>query len=285
MTVFGSGDYRYELVPQWPRMPRYWAFDLASDIAVNSRDEVHVFSRGAHPVTIWDTDGNFISSWGEGDFLMPHGIYIVANDNVWLVDSHYHIATEHTPDGKNIRTLGDKLKPSPGYARLPFNMPTGLTIAPNGEIFVSSGYGGYLVHKFSPQGELLLSWGRQGTGPGEFVNLHGIWVDEQSRVFVCDRENDRIQIFDDQGNFMEEWTDLRMPQNVCIRDGVVYVPESYDEDAGLSIWTLGGDLITRWRESEGTGHGALRGTHGICVDTQGSIYATDEERVQKFRRL
>ena len=285
MTIVGSGDYRYECLPEWPVMPRYWRFVHASDIAVNSRDEVYVFSRGGHPITVWGADGDFITSWGEGDFLMPHGIYIAPNDNIWLVDTQYHIATEHAPDGELIRTLGNKLQPSAGYEGLPFNMPTGLATALSGEIFVSSGYGGYLVHKFSPEGELLLSWGRQGTGPGEFVNLHNIWVDERSRVFICDRENDRIQIFDDQGQFLEAWTDLLMPQDLWIRDGIVYVAESHDESVGLSIWTLDGDLVTRWRESEGTGKGTLGAAHGIAVDAESSIYATDVDWVRKFRRL
>ena len=176
MATVGTGDYRYERVPLWPNMPKYWAFGAASDGAVNSKDEIHIFSRGDHPVTIWDKDGNFISSWGEGTFSAnPHGIYIAPNDNVWLVDRDFHIATEYTPSGSAIRTLGEKLAPSPSFQGIPFNMPSGLAIAPNGELFVSDGYGGHRVHKFSPDGELLLSWGKQGTGPGEFALLHNIW--------------------------------------------------------------------------------------------------------------
>ena len=116
MAVVGTGDYKYERVPLWPNMPKYWAFGAASDGAVNSKDEIHIFSRGNHPVTIWDKDGNFISSWGEGTFSAnPHGIYIAPNDNVWLVDRDFHIATEYTPSGTPIRTLGEKLAPSPSF--------------------------------------------------------------------------------------------------------------------------------------------------------------------------
>ena len=103
MTTVGSGDYTYEHVPVWPNMPKYWSFGAASDGAVNSKNEVHIFSRGAHPLTIWDTDGNFVSSWGEGTFSAnPHGIYIAPNDNVWLVDRDFHIATEYTPGGETL---------------------------------------------------------------------------------------------------------------------------------------------------------------------------------------
>lgn len=288
MAILGSGDYRYELVPSWPRMPKYWSFGLASDAAVNSRDEVHVFSRGLHPLTIWDTEGNFISSWGEGTFSpQAHGIYIAPNDNVWLVDRDYHVATEHRPNGKLVRTLGKKLEPSPSFQGKPFNMPSGLAIAPRGDIFVSDGYGGHRVHKFSPTGELLLSWGREGTGPGEFALLHNVWVDKNSRVFICDRENNRIQIFNDQGEFLEEWTDLQAPGDIWVHGDTIYVVEQ-GRGTGISIWNPDGTLITRWRGAEGPGKGTLVAAHGLCVDSQGSIYVAEigqGQRVQKFQRV
>ncbi len=288
MAIVGSGDYRYERVPSWPEMPKYWAFGAASDGAVNSKDEVHIFSRGEHPLTIWDTDGKFISSWGEGTFSAnPHGIYIAPNDNVWLVDRDFHIATEYTPGGQALRTLGEKLAPSPSFQGIPFNMPSGLAIAPNGELFVSDGYGGHRVHKFSPEGDLLLSWGKQGTGPGEFALLHNIWVDKDSRVIICDRENDRIQVFEDDGSFVEEWTDISKPGDVWIHEGLVYCVEQ-GEHGGVSIWTLAGEVVSRWKIDDEPGRGTIIGGHGITVDSEGSIYVTEigaGERVSKFVRV
>ena len=287
MQTVGEGDYTYELVPSWPTVPKYWTLGMVSDGAVNSRDEVHIFSRGLHPLTIWTTDGDFISSWGEGQFSAnPHGIYIAPNDNVWLVDRDFHIATEYTPSGDLLRTFGEKLAPSPSFVGEPFNMPSGLAIAPDGNIFVSDGYGGHRVHKFSPEGELLLSWGRQGTRPGEFALLHNVWVDSRSRVLICDRENHRIQIFDDVGNYLDEWVDLIAPGDIWIKDEVVYVVEQ-GGGCGVSIWTLDGDLITRWRGDRGPGKGTISAGHGICVDSQGSIYVTeigDAQQVVKFQK-
>jgi len=287
MTIVGSGDHRFERVPSWPNMPKYWTMGLASDGAVNSSNEVYIFSRGMHPVTIWDPAGNFISSWGEGTFSAnPHGIYIAPNDNVWLVDRDYHIATEYTPAGEPLRTLGEKLAPSPSFQGLPFNMPSGLAIAPDGSMFVSDGYGAHRVHKFSPEGELLLSWGKEGTGPGEFALLHNVWVDSRSRVIICDRENDRIQIFDDQGNFIEEWTDVVRPGDVWIKDDVIHVIESGPE-GGVSLWDLDHNLITRWGSNDPE-EGLILAGHGICVDSEGSIYVTEigrGSRVSKFARV
>jgi DNA-binding beta-propeller fold protein YncE len=286
MATVGSGDYKFEKVDSWPSLPKYWEMGMASDGDVNSRNEVYIFSRGLHPVTIWDTAGNFISSWGEGTFSAnPHGIYIAPNDNVWLVDRDYHIATEYTPGGKVIRTLGEKLAPSPSFQGMPFNMPSGLAIAPDGTMFVSDGYGGHRVHKFSAEGKLLHSWGHEGSGNGGFKLLHNIWIDSRSRVFIADRENDLIQIFDADGNFLEQW-DITRPGDLQIRNDVIYVIESGPQ-GGVSIWDLDGNQITRWSCDEPT-PGTLLGGHGLCVDLDGSVYVTEigrGQRVTKFQKV
>ena len=127
---------------------------------------------------------------------------------------------------------------------------------------------------------------RQGAGPGEFALLHNIWVDDDSRVFICDRENDRIQIFDRDGNYLEEWTDLKKPGDIWVSDGVVHVVEQ-GEECGVSLWSLQGDLIARWRGNDGRA-GMLISPHGLCVDSRGSIYVTEigeAQRVTKFQRL
>ena len=284
MATVGSNGYRYELVPVWPNMPRYWSFGMASNGAVNSKDEVHVFSRGEHPVTVWSTDGDFITSWGEGAFEMPHGIYIAPNDNVWLIDAQDHIATLHKPDGEIIKTLGVKGVSKASFHGKPFNMPTGLAIAPNGELFMSDGYGGHRVHRFSADGELMLSWGKEGTGSGEFVNLHNIAVDGQSRVYICDRENNRVQRFGADGAFLDEWTDLQMPNDIVIMGDVACICEGGPGGRRVGIWSLDGGLVTSWTEGEGPLEGATIGGHGIWLDSQGSIYLGGD-RVTKFQRI
>ena len=288
MVVLGSGNFKYEKVPEWPKMPKYWEFGAASDGAVNSKGEIYIFSRGKHPLTIWTKEGDFLSSWGEGTFSAnPHGIYIAPNDNVWLVDRDFHIATEYTPGGEALRTLGEKLAPSPSFQGLPFNMPSGLAISSSGELYVSDGYGGHRVHKFSADGELLLSWGKQGTGPGEFALLHNIWVDERERVLICDRENDRIQLFNSDGDFLEEWTDLSSPGDVWIHEDHIYCIEQ-GPHGGVSIWTLDGDVVSRWKIDEEPGKGSITDGHGITVDSEGSIYVTEignGERVSKFVKV
>ena len=288
MVTVGSGDYRYELEPNWPSVPKYWELGICSDVAVNSSDEIHVFSRGVHPLTIWTQSGDFISSWGEGEFSdNEHGIYITPEDHVWLVDSNFHIATEHEPDGTLLKTLGEKLSPKPTYYGMPFNMPSGLAIADDGNIFVSDGYGNKRVHKFDGGGGLIKSWGTFGTGPGEFALVHNLAVDGRGRVLVCDRENNRIQLFDGDGGYLGQWTDLHMPGDIYVKDGIVYVVEQ-SEAGGVSIWTEDGDLVTRWHGDRGPGAGSMESGHGICVDSEGNIYVAElapANRVQKFRHV
>ena len=288
MTILGTANFRYKPLSTWPSMPRYWSFETAVAVAVNAQDEVHVLSLGKHPLTIWDTDGDFISSWGEGAFSdNPHGIHIGPTGNIWIVDRDYHIATEHTPAGEIIRVLGTKLSASPTIFGEPFNMPSGLETTPTGEIFVSDGYGGNRVHRFAADGTLLRSWGEAGVGPGKFALLHNVAIDTRGRVFICDRMNHRIQLFDYEGNYLEEWTGFSQPCEVCIRDDVIYVIEQGDGSA-VSIWTMDHELITTWRGNHGIGNGTLTAGHGISVDSEGSIYVADvrsDHHVLKFQRL
>jgi len=177
----------------------------------------------------------------------------------------------------------------------PFNQPTGVALSSSGEIFVSDGYGNCKVHKFSPDGELLLSWGEPGTGPGQFMLCHSIYVDRKDRVWVGDRENSRIQIFTAQGKFLREWRDVWRPTNVCMdKDDTVYVSEL---DRRVSIFTIKGKLLARWDSPGGDDKTAvLVAPHGIAVDSRGDIYVSEvchshnkfdrgSRIVQKFARV
>ena len=153
MTIVGNGALRFEMVPDWPKIPEFWEFSLCSDVSIDSSDRVWVFSRGRHPVTVWTSDGEFVTSWGECEFKNPHGMFIDSEDQVWLVDSQNHVVTKHSLDGKILLELGargwamptlvadmsDSPASSPNGA--PFNMPSGVAVDQSKEIFVSDGYG------------------------------------------------------------------------------------------------------------------------------------------------
>jgi NHL repeat len=301
MTIVGSGDHRYERLDAWPAMPGGWEFEHPGAAAVNSRDEVYVLSRNDHhPVTVWTPQGAFIRSWGAGMFsAMPHGIHIAPDDAVWITDRDYHTATRYSPDGEPGLVLGRKLSPSPTcdgrvVKSRPFNMPANLAVAPGGDVFVSDGYGNHKVHRFAPDGTLLLSWGRQGSGPGEFALVHNVAIDSGGRVFICDDENDRVQIFDQNGNFLLQWQ-FANPSGIAIRDDIVYVSELQPfRDAAVgpgrcrvSLWTLSGNLLTSWVGTDSPDRDLMLGGHDLCVDSNGDIYVCEGSgaRVSKFRRL
>jgi len=168
----------------------------------------------------------------------------------------------------------------------PFNNPTGLATDSSGRLFVSDGYGNRRVHRFSANGDLELSWGEAGKGPGQFSILHNVGVDKNDKVYICDRENNRIQIFDTDGNYLNEWTDLVGPGDIFFNDDVAYVVEQGGGN-GVSIWTLDGELITRWCGNPD----ATQAAHGGWFDSKGNIYVAEigepgqGQRVTKFNLI
>ena len=287
---------RWDISNSWGRLPLWWKFGNASDLATDSQGRVFVLDRGTRPILVFDRDGGFISAWGEGLFRYPHGLYIDSQDFVYVADSHTHLVWKFTLDGKMVRTWGEKDFPSPTFNGMPFNQPTGIAVGPSGCMYVSDGYGNTKVQKFAPDGTFLKSWGRSGTGPGEFSILHNLDVDEDERVYVCDRENSRVQIFDADGKYLTEWTDVVFPTDIVVRDGLVYVSEggnyqkcmSSDRECqpGMSIFSRDGSVLSRWRNGE-QGCESMIEAHGLTVDSEGDVYLAQvywDTRVFKLSR-
>lgn len=285
--TFGSGKYTYNLAEGWGKLPAGWTWGWIPAVACDSHDRVYVYSRSEHPLVIFDRNGRFLASWGEDILKDAHGIYIDADDNVYCTERSTHCIRKFNRNGALVRTVGTPDQPATKDGD-PFNLPTALAIASTGEWFVSDGYGNARVHKFSPDGKLLLSWGERGSGPGQFALSHHVRVDRHDRVWVCDRENDRIQIFDTEGTFLSEWTGLLKPDAIYFDpyDDVVYLAELTQQ---VSIYTLDGEWITKWggaQKSETPGE-FLGCPHGICVDSHGDLYVSEVQadgRLQKFVR-
>ena len=296
----GSGQLQYELAEGWEQLPSGWSHRDVAGVAVDSRDRVYVFTRDEHPVIVYERDGTFVRSWGEGQFTpRTHGITIGPDDSVYCVDDADHTVRKFTTDGELLMTIGTSGQASDtGYTGTvasiarggpPFNRPTNLAVAPTGELYVSDGYGNARVHRFSATGELIQSWGEPGTGPGEFMLPHGIWVMADGRVLVADRENDRIQAFSPDGEYLAEWTDVQRPTAIFVdRDNRVYVSELWwrvgqhsfrhgtiERDLPGRVSVLDGDgrVLARWGGgSDPCAPGSFCAPHGLYVDSRGDVY-------------
>jgi len=293
----------YDANDHWPQVPNGWTWTEVTATAVDSHDRVYVFNRGDHPVMVFNPDGSFVTAWGEGVFNRPHGITIGPDDSVYCTDDADHTVRKFTSDGQLLLTLGTSGKPADTGATSidfrtirhsgpPFYFPTNVALAANGDILVTDGYGNARVHKFSPDGDLLLSWGEPGHGPGQFHVPHGIAVAPDGSIYVADRENSRLQVFTPNGEFVREWPGIARPCQVAFdSDGRLYIAElgyrsgmwpgttapSPDATGGrVSVFDSSGDLIARWGGGlNPTAPGDFYAPHDITVDSRGDLYVSE----------
>ena len=306
MILEGVG-FKFEVVEGWGKLPE--GLQLGGDIpgvATDSRDRVYVFNRSKHPVVVYESDGRFLGTWGENVFLgRPHGITITPDDVVWCTDDRDHTVRKFTLDGKLLQTLGTPNKPSDsGYVPNPtdslesikrgagpFNRPTKVAEAPSGDLYITDGYGNARVHRFNAEGDLIQSWGEPGEGPGQFNLPHSVWVHTDGRVFVCDRENSRVQIFSPTGDHLDVWNMPGRPQGLAIdKDNHVFISLRFwmagtrtmagkvmteSVPSHIRICDLEGNLLAKWGAMNYGEMDSFVSAHGECVDSQGNWYIVE----------
>ncbi len=288
-VTLGSDGFTYEALDQWQSMPAGSRLIECPGVAVDSQDRVYVMTRNQDsPVVVFDRDGTWLRSFGQDTFSeRTHGISIGADGFVYCADDGTHTVTKFTPEGELVMTIGTPGQPAKKWGGEPFNRPTHAAVSPaTGDIYVSDGYGNSRVHKFSPEGRLLTSWGEPGIDAGQFIRPHNVAVDAQGRVYVADRECHRVQIFDADGGFITMWNNIHRPDGMTIGpDGNIYIGElngipGVDDAPGLghrvSVLSQDGKLLARFGDpAEGEAPGQFIAPHGIAVDSRGDIYVAE----------
>ena len=255
--------------------------------------------RWEHSIFVVDREGNLIDEWPHLDKMFsqqpcgrgPHQIKISPYDpqkHVWIIDDDLHEIHKFSQDGKLVMTLGERGVPGRGPNN--FNRPTDIAWLPDGTFFISDGYAGTRVAKFDPNGKFVLDWGKVPTdpsnpGPNEFFSVHSIGVSRDRRVFAADREHSRMQVFDENGKFLEMWpTGHRSAvySHIVTEDDHVWVGEH--TTSRLVKYDLNGRYIYDFG-SPGPLPGQFNGPHGIHVDQDRNLYVTEvwNGRTQKFR--
>jgi hypothetical protein len=297
---------RYEVIDGWEKSPAGYVHGNVQGVCVDSHDRIYLLTRRDSRVIVYERDGAFVTSWGEGIFTPSvHGLEIGPDDSVYIVDDGDHTVRKFNPNGEQLMVIGTPGIPSDtGYDREkrsrkekiasithggpPFNLPANVAVAANGEIYVTDGYGNARVHRFAADGKLIQSWGEPGTGPGQFNLPHGICIAPDGRVLVSCREADRIQFFTPDGQYLDQWTHVQRPADIYIdKDGLVYVsslrwnvgehsflngPIRHNLPGHISILDLKGSVLLRWISEDGCAPGNFFVPHATCVDSHGDLY-------------
>jgi peptidylamidoglycolate lyase len=301
----------YEWVSNWPQLPTGFILGNPTGIGIDSSQNIFVFHRAdrkwpltnimpesfiaAKTILLLDREtGRIINSWGENLFIMPHGLKVDKQNNVWVTDVGLHQVFKFTHEGKLLFKIGEAK--IPGKDATHFDMPTDIAIEDDGSFYVSDGYGNSRVIKFSSTGQYLFEWGTKGSKESEFNIPHGITLDKNGNVFVADRENSSIQVFDPSGKFLKQYADKTFA-NIC---AVLVHPSTQklfavDDLNFINLEHRGSDVIifdsagtvqNRFGRS-GSYNGPVCWYHDIAVDDKENIYIGDilGNTIQKFRKI
>ena len=272
----------YTVDAEWPTLPAGWTFEETPGVAVNAQDHVFVFHRGKHSIIEFDPKGRVVRTWGDGTFVRPHAVRFDPQGNLWAADDQGHIVVKMDAAGRVRMVLGRKN--TPGETKDTFNRPTDLAFAPNGDFYVTDGYGNSRVVKFSKDGKYITAWGKKGNGEGEFNLPHSVAVDRQGRVYIGDRENHRMQVFDSDGKFLAQWKHVGSPWGlVMMPDESLFMCDGHNNRV-LKL-NLKGE-VQGVLGQPGKLPGDFDYVHHMAVGPGGNIYTAEIKnwRVQKFTR-
>lgn len=267
--IVGAGVFRYK-VKQFKSAKV--DFGNTSDVALDSNERIYIFQRKTPPVLVFNKKGILVDSWGDDLIADVHGVFISDNDEIFVVARGVHEVLKFNSSGELLLRIGSRGVPS---WQKPFNHPTDVAVSDKGDIFVTDGYGNAAVHKFLESGKHVFSWGEPGSGKGEFHTPHGIWV-HKGKVYVVDRDNNRVQIFDEEGEYITEWCDFFHPMGIYMdsRENIFVT----DQTPRFTVLNLHGKILSR-------GFSPDFG-HGVWGDSSGNLYLSSNEKgVNRFIKI
>jgi DNA-binding beta-propeller fold protein YncE len=286
----GGPRLPFTVDPKWPQLPKGYNFGECSGVDVDRQGNVWVFNRGHWPVIQFDRSGKMLQAWSVDAvrIMSAHGLRVAPDGNVWLVDVAGHMIFKYSPEGRLLMTLGGRQgNPGNNDAEDAFNQPTNVAFRTNGNVYISDGYVNSRVVEIKPDGSHVKHWGKPGReGDGEFRLVHDVAVDREGHVYIADRNNERVQVFDAEGKFLAKWTNIGAPWGIAYaakEDAIYLCDGKYCRIVKLSLegkvlGTLG---------SYGKAPGMLDYAHSIAIDpVDGSLYTVEIKnwRVQKWVR-
>jgi len=280
-------DLGYKPVPHGLQLPQGVTMGAPSSVDVTKDGHLLVFNRGPFPLLEFDRNGAFVRSMGEGRYVRPHGFRLDPQGNIWTTDVNGHTVTKMSPQGDVLLTIGVKGQAGEwneaANSRL-LNEPTDLAFGAAGEVFLLQGHGRGepRVLKFDKSGKLTKSWGGLGKGPGQFDTSHSIIVDAKGLVYVADRQNRRVQIFDGEGRYIKEWKYAGLPCGLYFGPGQqLYLVSGF---AGQILKLDANGKAIAATGQPGKGLGEFGEAHYMSMGPQGEIYVADtvSARLHKF---
>ncbi len=281
---------RYVVDPSWPERSADLPLAATSGVAVDDQDNVWTYTRATPTVRVFTPGGKLVRSWGDTTVhKRTHHIRIDGEGNVWLADLLAHVIRKCSPEGKVLLTLGTEGEL--GEDKSHFHKPTDMAITPKGDVFVSDGYGNSRIVHFDAKGKFIKEWGKRGEKPGEFNQPHAIALDSKGRLYVADRQNGRVQIFKQSGEFIAEWKGQVIPWGIWITKadeiwvcGSANYPVKPPPDAVFVKFNTDGTVLDRFEVPVGLQPGECNWLHAVASDSMGNVYCGDARGTlaQKF---
>jgi len=263
----------YQVVKNWAQLPPGVKWGLMTAVDIDSKGTIYTFQRsGGGKVMVFDASGKWLRTWGEGMFPSAHGLRVDAQDNVWITDRKLQQVLKFSPDGQLLLALGQKGVAGDNNSMEALNGPSDVVFAKNGDIFVSDGEGSNTrIVKFSPEGKWLKIWGTKGSGPGQLVVPHSIVMDSKGLLYVANRSNQRIEIFDQSGAYVGVMKAVGTPYGLFMtKDDVLYTTDGSAEKQDLTVIDL--------KTQQVLAHcGGLAGPHMLAVDASGAVYVAETQ--------